>query len=174
MRGRTLTRRLVNSTLTFGLLWFVLTEGDWATWLIGLPVILLASFTFLLWPAGRRVRLNIIGSVRFASVFAWRCLIAGIDVSRRAFGPRGAIDPGVMRYRMTLPDAASRTLLANTVSLLPGTLTTDIEGDDLRLHVLDRRADVLGEVAAFESLIAQLLARRGVVEQIHEMKGGAL
>ena len=72
---------------------------------------------------------------------------------------------------MELPDAASRSLLANTVSLLPGTLSTAIEGNVLRIHVLDVRANFNEEIAMFERLIGNMLRRPGV-RRVARVVGG--
>jgi multisubunit Na+/H+ antiporter MnhE subunit len=48
-------------------------------------------------------------------------------------------------------------LLADTVSLLPGTLSSGFEGDTLVLHVLDCRLPVLEDVRRVEDRIAKAL-----------------
>jgi multicomponent Na+:H+ antiporter subunit E len=90
----------------------------------------------------------------FAVVFLGKCFVAGIDVAMRAFGPRGAICPGFVEHRFTISEGAPRTLLTNVVSLLPGTMSAAVDGDVLRLHVLDTRLDVARDLAALERLVA--------------------
>ena len=170
---QSISRRFTGSVLVLGVLWLILAEGDLSSWVVAVPTILLAGGTLLLWPATRPARIRPLGVVQFAAVFAFRCLVAGIDVSRRAFGPRSAIAPGIVHYQLQLPDAASRAFLANTVSLLPGTLSVSIDGDDLHLHVLDRRSDSSQEIAMFERLVARLLHRSGVEGPLNNSNGAS-
>src|SRR3972149_6345104 len=50
----------------------------------------------------------------------------------------------------------ARTLLVNTMSLLPGTLSAGIEGNRLRLHVLDTQLPVEQELGEVETRIAAM------------------
>jgi multicomponent Na+:H+ antiporter subunit E len=53
-----------------------------------------------------------------------------------------------------LPAGGSRVALANTISMLPGTLSADLEGDQLVIHALDTRQDLASTVADIEARIA--------------------
>lgn len=170
---QTMLKRFLPNFIIFTLLWIVLTEGDLSSWPVAVPTIALASASFLLWPAGRTFRLNVLAAIWYAGYFLWRCFVAGLDVSRRVFSSRSAISPGIAEYKLQLPDAASRSLLANTVSLLPGTLSTAIDGDILRMHVLDQQVDVEIEISRFERLIAKMLKRRGIADAGSPNGGGA-
>lgn len=143
-------------------LWVVMVESDLSSWPVAIPTIAIASSVFLLWPGVRHPRFNLLAGGKYAVVFLWRCFVAGLDVTRRVFGSPDAIEPGMAEYKLSLPDAASRSFLANTVSLLPGTLSTAIVGDVLRMHVLDTRTDFASDVARFERLVGQMLRRPGV------------
>ena len=46
--------------------------------------------------------------------------------------------------------------MANVVSLLPGTLSADIDGDGLVVHALDGRLPVTEQLAVLESRVADL------------------
>jgi multicomponent Na+:H+ antiporter subunit E len=92
--------------------------------------------------------------MRFSIGFLGRCVVAGVDVARRAFGPRDAIQPGFVDVALTLPPGAPRSLLTGVVSLVPGTLSVAIQGDVLRTHVLDLRTDARSDIAKLEYLVA--------------------
>lgn len=134
-------------------LWMVLAAGDLSSLVIGVPFIAAGVAVARLRPAGP-IRVRPGGALRFAIVFLGRCFVAGVDVAKRAFGPRGAIHPGFVEHRFAIPEGAPRTLLANVVSLLPGTMSAAVDGDVLRLHVLDTRLDVARDMAALERLVA--------------------
>ncbi|TVS14661.1 MAG: cation transporter [Gammaproteobacteria bacterium] len=74
---------------------------------------------------------------RFAGFFLWSSISGGFDVAWRALHPRLAIDPRWMRYRLELPAGQPRTLMVSIMSLLPGTLSADLESDNVLLvHAL--------------------------------------
>ena len=79
-----------------------------------------------------------------------------LDVAQRALGPQLAISPRLLRYRLRLPDRLPRVALLNIMSLLPGTLSAALEGDDLLVHVLDGEGDTLAELQALEQQVARL------------------
>jgi multicomponent Na+:H+ antiporter subunit E len=94
---------------------------------------------------------------RFLPFFLWQSLRGGIDVARRALHPRLPLAPLLLDYPLRLPDGPACTFLANTVSLLPGTLSADLENGCLTVHVLDgSQPDVSAELQSLEALIADL------------------
>jgi multicomponent Na+:H+ antiporter subunit E len=59
---------------------------------------------------------------------------ANLDVAWRVLHPRLPIRPGIVRARTTLKSPGARVLLANSITLTPGTLSVDMEGDLLYVH----------------------------------------
>jgi multicomponent Na+:H+ antiporter subunit E len=59
---------------------------------------------------------------------------AGLHVARVVLDPRIPPRPGVVRFRTTLASPAARTLLANSITLVPGTMTLAVEGDEFTVH----------------------------------------
>ncbi len=152
---RQLPRALLRTAIFAGL-WWVLTAGDPASWIVGGPAVVLAGFLGL-WLAGSTSwRWRIMGLTRFLPFFLWRSFIGGIDVARRALHPKRPLVPGFVDYRMGLPQAAARIFMINTVSLLPGTLSVEITGDKLIVHALDVDLPVLSELKTIESCVADL------------------
>lgn len=138
-------------------LWWALTEGNAQAWLVGAPAIgaaILASF-FLQGRAPWRVRP--LAGLRTMAWFAGRSLAAGFDVALRALRPRPGLAPGFVAVRSRLGDPAARVLLADALSLVPGTLSVALRGAELELHVLDRAAPIEREVRELEARIAAFL-----------------
>ena len=48
--------------------------------------------------------------------------------------PRMPIAPCVVRFRTHLDSPSARALLANSITLVPGTLTVEVDGDELTVH----------------------------------------
>ncbi|MBK8980314.1 MAG: Na+/H+ antiporter subunit E [Planctomycetes bacterium] len=59
---------------------------------------------------------------------------ANVDVAWRVLHPRLPIRPGIVRARTTLRSPSGRVLLANSITLTPGTLSVDLVGDVLYVH----------------------------------------
>jgi hypothetical protein len=70
-------------------------------------------------------------------------------------GACGRIWTGPMRRPE--PAGAGRLVLANTLNLLPGTLSVSLEGEHLHLNVLDTRRPIVAEVRAAERHLARML-----------------
>ncbi len=67
----------------------------------------------------------------------WHILLSNFDVARRVLSPHLDITPGIVKVRTTLKSPVGRMILANSITLTPGTLSVDIAGDDLYIHWLD-------------------------------------
>lgn len=158
--------RLLERLVVFIVLWWVLAEGDSSSWLFGVPFAFLASWASLRLTPERGWRIRPLGALRFAGFFAFHSIAGGIDVAMRALRPSMPIDPGFVRCPVRLGTDSSRVLLADTVSLLPGTLSSGFEGDTLVLHVLDCDLPVLEDVRRVEERIAAALGL-----DLHEADG---
>jgi len=78
----------------------------------------------------------------YVPVFAWECLKANIDVAVRIIRPSLPINPGIIKVKATIKSDIGLTILANSVTLTPGTLCVDIdaEGGFLYIHCIDIKA----------------------------------
>lgn len=75
-------------------------------------------------------------------VFIWACIMANFDVAYRVLSPAMPIKPGIVKVRTSLKSEFAKTLLANSITMTPGTLTVDIIGDDFYVHwIYIRSAD---------------------------------
>ncbi len=146
---------------SLGLLWLVLADGRPDSLGVGLPVMVLATWLSVrLTPPGRGAW-RLTAWPAFAGYFLWRALAGSIDIAGRAMRPSRPLDPGLTRYRFKIAaDRRTRVFLADAVSLLPGTLTAEVESDALVLHVVDRNAPVERDVAHLERLIGRMFGYR--------------
>lgn len=147
----------IRRALLLALCWWTLTEGA-SAWAFGAPVIVLAVMASLrLGPARHR---PMRGLPFFLAFFLWHSLRGGVDVARRALHPRLPLAPTFMDFPLRLNDQAARVFLANTINLLPGTLTADFRGPLLRVHVLDRNLPNLESLRSLEERVAALFGLR--------------
>ena len=143
--------------LAFALAWWLISEGASASWSIGVPAVLIATFISarLLPPQP----LTLSGLLRFAGYFLIHSLLGAVDVARRAFQPSRPLDPAVIDYPLRLTSAPARVWLINAVSLLPGTLSADLNADCLRVHVLDAGQDTHRELLVLERYVAAVFGQ---------------
>lgn len=71
--------------------------------------------------------------------------LANIQVVKLVLDPALPIDPVIVRVRTRFSSDVARTTLANSITLTPGTVTLDVDGDDLIVHAITAAggADVL-------------------------------
>ncbi len=67
-------------------------------------------------------------------IFTWECIKANFDVAYRVLHPAMPIKPGIVRVKMGIKSPFARAMLANSVTMTPGTISVDIVGDDLFVH----------------------------------------
>ncbi len=70
-------------------------------------------------------------------VFLKELLKANIDVALRVINPALPINPGIVAVKTNLKSPLSKLILANSITLTPGTLTVDVKGDTLFIHWID-------------------------------------
>ena len=149
-------RRAAIHFILLGLLWWVLAEGDTASWVIGVPTVLFATFVSLRFSAASAWGWRWRGTLRFLPFFSYCSLKGGMDVASRAFRPALPLAPAMMDYSLRLREGTARVFFANTVSLLPGTLSADIRGDTLIVHVLDKNLPLSDQLRRLELAVARL------------------
>lgn len=140
----------------FGALWWALTGGSVGSWLVGLPVVVLATLASQVLWTHRTGRWSPVALGRFAIFFLRESLRGGLDVARRAFAPSLPLRPGLVELRSRMPPGPVEVFLVNVLSLLPGTLSVDLRGSVLTLHVLDEQMPVEAETRALEAHVAAI------------------
>jgi multicomponent Na+:H+ antiporter subunit E len=140
----------------FGAVWWVLTGGT----AYGLPLAVASvaaatAASLALAPPGAW-RWTARGFAAFIPFFLWQSASGGVDVARRAFLRRMPLAPGFIEYRFRLRSEAARVFMMNAMNLLPGTLSTRLHGDVVRVHVLDVGMDTEETLRALEVRVAAL------------------
>jgi multicomponent Na+:H+ antiporter subunit E len=70
-------------------------------------------------------------------VFLYELIKSNLDVARRVITPSLPINPGIVEVKTRLRSKIGRMILANSITLTPGTLTIDIVEDTLYIHWID-------------------------------------
>ncbi|MGM9604938.1 MAG: Na+/H+ antiporter subunit E [Faecousia sp.] len=74
----------------------------------------------------------------YIPVLFWEIIKAGLVVARDILFRRYVVTPTLVTFRTDLKTDFGRFLLANSITLTPGTITVQVEGDKLTVHCLDK------------------------------------
>jgi len=74
-------------------------------------------------------------------VFIWECIKANFDVAYRVIHPAMPIRPGIVKVKTSLKSEFAKTLLANSITMTPGTITVDIIDDYFYIHWIYIRSE---------------------------------
>jgi multicomponent Na+:H+ antiporter subunit E len=77
----------------------------------------------------------------FLVVLFKEIIVANVDVAYRIIHPKMPIKPGIVVIRTTLKQDIAKMMLANSITLTPGTFTLDIIGDTLLIHWINVKTD---------------------------------
>lgn len=119
--------------------WFLLTfEFTLSNLIVGIVSSLITSLIFT-----RFFVLNVYKLIQpiryfwflvYLVVFIWECIKANIDVAYRVLHPGMPIRPGIVKVKTTLKSDLAKMLLANSITMTPGTISVDIIDDYLYIH----------------------------------------
>ena len=98
----------------------------------------LPLFTVRFWPNRPRIRrpLKLLG---YIALLLWDIVLATLTVARLILGPSARLRPSFLRLPLALRDEFAIVVLANAISLTPGTVSADLSADrrTLLIHALD-------------------------------------
>lgn len=66
----------------------------------------------------------------------WQIVLANIELAKIVLSPKMPIQPGIVIFNPGLKTDLSKTILANSITLTPGTLSIDVDGDTFTVHAL--------------------------------------
>lgn len=154
------------------LLWGTL---SWANLISGLVVAGVVVAVFPLPPLIVDAHLRPLGILRFVVRFLWDLVVSSLQVTREAFRfgrpPRNAVIAVPLRTRSDL----HLTMIAESLSLIPGSLIVDVGHEEwtLYVHVLGvtDRSDVerfRREVVALEARVLRAIGSREELDMLRE------
>lgn len=153
-RGRDRWPEILRRGALFALVWLIVVEGELSSLWIGVPAVLVTTMASIVLCSP--VTLIWHELLRFVPFFLIHSLMGGVDVAWRAIHPRMPIAPHLVEYPIRLPPGLPRVFMANTVSLLPGTLSANLSSSYLEVHVLTDRKDAMSELRKLERRVAAL------------------
>jgi len=88
---------------------------------------------------------RIIFFILYISVLFIEIVKANLDVAYRIIHPKMPIKPGIVIIKTKLKQDIAKMILANSITLTPGTFTLDIKGDELLIHWIYVRSEKMDE-----------------------------
>lgn len=133
-------------------LWVVVAGTDGDELIAGAIISLLISIIFA-------KRLAVLGELRltprsliriplYVVVFLIELVKSTLDVARRVISPSLPINPGIVKVKTRLKSKLGRIVLANSITLTPGTMTVDTDGEYFYIHWIDIQADDIDAASA--------------------------
>jgi multicomponent Na+:H+ antiporter subunit E len=133
--------RVVVLVVVWVALWGSPTVGNVLSGLLAVGVI------YLLFPSGPgrsavedEGRISLVGALRFLLFFAWALVVATWDVAVAVMRPRSKVAEAVVAVPLRTASPTIATMVANAITLTPGTMTIEVSDDDrpivLYVHVL--------------------------------------
>ncbi len=104
---------------------------------------------------------HIIHFIKYFFVFLGALLKANFDVARRVINPKLPINPGIVSFETKLNNDFAKMVLANSITLTPGTLTIDVVDNTFYVHWIDvtteNKEEIYNEIAApFEKILLKI------------------
>lgn len=141
---------------------WLLLSGQFTPLLIGAGLLASAVAVFLC------QRLDLIGSQYqpveslggFLLYLPWllvQIVLASLDVTWKSWSFRPSIAPRLVEVPCQLKHPLAKTLLANSITLTPGTVTVDVGDDSLLVHALSDRSATSVLDGSMQRRIAQMV-----------------
>jgi multicomponent Na+:H+ antiporter subunit E len=136
-------RRAVSVFITTLVLWILLTweeiaEQGMVPLAMGIGVCFVVTLASRnLFPAISFHPQRVIFFIIYLPALLWEIIKSNIDVAYRVLHPRMPINPGIVRVPVSLQSPYGKTLLANSITLTPGTLTLDVKEQNFYVHWLN-------------------------------------
>jgi multicomponent Na+:H+ antiporter subunit E len=161
--------------LFFAALWWLLTEGDVYSWVIGIIVVPFAAWLnmILFKDIGFRKnrpphsvsqiqRIYVLRLFYFLPFFLLKSILGGWQTAKLAIRPSMPINPGFFRYNLRLQGSSARLFFMHLVSLLPGTVSAKLQDNQLLIHALDMTSQNNNDITQCEQQVAKLFSGESI------------
>ena len=75
--------------------------------------------------------------LNYIVIFLIALVKSNLDVAKRVLSPSLPINPGIVKFKTKLTKNFAKMVLANSITLTPGTLSIDIVDDTFYIHWID-------------------------------------
>lgn len=148
--------------ITLYLIWIMLTDLHSQELFTGAAVALIITLIFLqkaeIFAEIKLTPKALIYFIFYIFVFLWELIKSNLDVAFRVLHPKLPINPGIVKVKTKLNSKIGRIILANSITLTPGTLTVETKDNFFYIHWINiNSTDIEGAtnaiVAKFEKYL---------------------
>ena len=139
--------------------WFLLTGFKAQELIAGSVVCLIITVIYyskaLAFEELRLTPKSLLYSILYAFIFLVELIKSNFDVASRVANPKLPIHPGIVKVRTKLKSKIGKLILANSITLTPGTLTVETRDEFFYIHWINISTDNIDDtsrqiVARFE------------------------
>ena len=99
---------------------------------------------------------RILWFIFYLPYFFKEMIVANIKIMLIVLNPRLPIEPEFKKGKTELKTSYGKLLLTSSITLTPGTLSVDLEGDEVIIHCVKTDKDVRDIMAPFEKFIKRI------------------
>ncbi|MBN2657481.1 MAG: Na+/H+ antiporter subunit E [Spirochaetales bacterium] len=131
--------RILKWTAALFVMWIAMTLSlDTEELIAGLALSLMMAVISTKYFAPRsRGMINPFKALKYLAVLMVNLYKSNVDIARRVLDPKLPINPGIVKISTKLESPFRKLILANSITLTPGTVTLDVDGQDLYVHWID-------------------------------------
>ncbi|WP_173916068.1 Na+/H+ antiporter subunit E [Halobacillus sp. Marseille-Q1614] len=121
-------------------MWMFLSETyTFTTFLVGYIIGIALLYVMKRFIPGSFYMKRVISIIKLLLLFIRELILSNIDIIKMVYKPKIDVQPGIFRLPIELNNNWEITLLANLISLTPGTLTLEVSEDlsTLYIHAMD-------------------------------------
>ncbi|MDE0800596.1 MAG: Na+/H+ antiporter subunit E [Rhodospirillaceae bacterium] len=132
--------QVISMAIVMLIFWLTL-SGNYTTFLITAGVIssvLIALLAYRMNVADREghpIHLGL-SALTYWPWLTWQIIFSALNVTRIIVSPSLPISPTLTRVKMSQKSDVGRVTFANSITLTPGTISVDIEGDEILVHAI--------------------------------------
>ncbi len=146
MQTVSLLNRFIYTWVILFILWYAFTTSLEPAELItgGFVSLVVASFSYKVFTgSGLKIFMphKLFFVAQYIFIFILALIKSNFDVARRVLSPSLPINPGIVEFNTKLTNDFAKMVLANSITLTPGTLTIDIVENTFYIHWIDVKSD---------------------------------
>lgn len=145
---------------------WLLLNGAWTLEIALTGLVLCAALYAFMWrylgysPAAEwRLLLRVPGALSYLVYLVREIIGSACATIRLIWSPMLEVQPRLISYHTKLKTDVGKTILANSITLTPGTITVSVRGDELLVHCLDDSFEFGAEGMEMEERILRLEGR---------------
>ncbi|SFZ98251.1 Na(+) H(+) antiporter subunit E [hydrothermal vent metagenome] len=107
---------------------------------------------------GKIDKFSIKGVINYMYILIKNLILSNIEINKKILGKNKKFNTAIVSVKTDLTSDWKKLLLANSITLTPGTLTMEIKGDMLYIHNIEfkKGSDTKEIIREFEEAIAKI------------------